>query len=456
MKLVGMYATTLMKPIRAENAVRRSVGSSHVFNQEIKVSTSKKGSSSRSAAKPASKSAGKSVAKTSFPAAPAISSNQTTQAASVHLIGNVKPENVDKLVAAGIPVRHVGDEYVITEDQRQGERRQEERRRQEAAAEAAGVAFQPATMTTAAAPSAPAAPTAAPTTAAPATGPFVQEGTPAAAAAANAPAQPAAAQPQNRRSSDRTLPVVHQVPAGTMAPLAASAPAATPGHAGTDGQKADWKVERDQQQGGQPQVGQPQLSPEYQAQLAALQRQYGIAPGSIPSFGGQPVTTPRSGREQRNNITRPGPDTRTGTIWRCADEISQAQGSWASINQLKSHPDLRNTNDHTIRTQYARWRTFNGISGRQQGAQNGQQMQPQGQQAPQMQPQQQPQAAPMAAVPQASQPQQMTPAPTGPMTDEDYNMYTQMLNRNLLPAHFKAALDAETLRRFHLKQGGQQ
>lgn len=64
----------------------------------------------------------------------------------------------------------------------------------------------------------------------------------------------------------------------------------------------------------------------------------------------------------QNDVTRPKPDTITGSVWAAADEISQAKGSWATIGEVSAK--LPSVADATIKTQYARWRKFNGVTGR--------------------------------------------------------------------------------------------
>lgn len=80
-----------------------------------------------------------------------------------------------------------------------------------------------------------------------------------------------------------------------------------------------------------------------------------------------PAPLPKATKLQQNNITRPADDTKTGLVWRTADAISAGQnGCPASIAQMKEHKDMHDVNDHTLKTQYARWRAYNGVKGRQQ------------------------------------------------------------------------------------------
>lgn len=80
-----------------------------------------------------------------------------------------------------------------------------------------------------------------------------------------------------------------------------------------------------------------------------------------------PAATPaKVNKLQRNGITRPAAGTTTGKVWACADAISAGQaGVPASIAQLKASVHMKDMNDHTLKTQYARWRAYNGIKGRQ-------------------------------------------------------------------------------------------
>jgi hypothetical protein len=67
---------------------------------------------------------------------------------------------------------------------------------------------------------------------------------------------------------------------------------------------------------------------------------------------------------EQNGITRPKPETLCGKIWSVLDGISTKNGAPASIAEAKEHPDVVGMADATIRTQYARWRKFYGVTGR--------------------------------------------------------------------------------------------
>lgn len=63
-----------------------------------------------------------------------------------------------------------------------------------------------------------------------------------------------------------------------------------------------------------------------------------------------------------NGVTRPKADTITGKAWTVFDALSAETGKPAVIaDALKRASDIA---DATVRTQYARWRKFHGITGR--------------------------------------------------------------------------------------------
>jgi membrane protein involved in colicin uptake len=64
----------------------------------------------------------------------------------------------------------------------------------------------------------------------------------------------------------------------------------------------------------------------------------------------------------QNDITRPKADTVTGKCWASFDSISAKTGVPATIGDAIK--DLPGTAEATVRTQYARWRKFHGITGR--------------------------------------------------------------------------------------------
>lgn len=71
---------------------------------------------------------------------------------------------------------------------------------------------------------------------------------------------------------------------------------------------------------------------------------------------------------EQNGVTRPKPGTITGSVWDAADAISKNKGSPAAVSEVAAA--LPKVADATVKTQYARWRKFLGVSGRVQSAED--------------------------------------------------------------------------------------
>lgn len=67
---------------------------------------------------------------------------------------------------------------------------------------------------------------------------------------------------------------------------------------------------------------------------------------------------------EQNGITRPKPDSQTGKAWAIFDQVSNKNGAPASIGETLPMATAQGINEATCRTQYARWRKFNGVAGR--------------------------------------------------------------------------------------------
>lgn len=67
---------------------------------------------------------------------------------------------------------------------------------------------------------------------------------------------------------------------------------------------------------------------------------------------------------EQNGVRRPKTGTETGKVWDLADNLSAQFGQPTPIANLLEVGQAQGLNDSTIRTQYARWRTFHGIAGR--------------------------------------------------------------------------------------------
>lgn len=66
---------------------------------------------------------------------------------------------------------------------------------------------------------------------------------------------------------------------------------------------------------------------------------------------------------EQNGIRRPKPETLCGQVWQVCDSLSEKIGKPVSIKAvLEACPEDFNVNN--IRTEYARWKKFNGITGK--------------------------------------------------------------------------------------------
>lgn len=67
---------------------------------------------------------------------------------------------------------------------------------------------------------------------------------------------------------------------------------------------------------------------------------------------------------QQNGITRPRPDTACGQCWALFDAMSAKMGAPVPVAYALQAAESKGLNKDTAKTQYARWKTFNGITGR--------------------------------------------------------------------------------------------
>lgn len=67
---------------------------------------------------------------------------------------------------------------------------------------------------------------------------------------------------------------------------------------------------------------------------------------------------------EQNGIRRPKPDTKCGRAWAIADELSNELGQPTPIAQLLERATAEGLNEGNVKAEYARWRKFNGITGR--------------------------------------------------------------------------------------------
>lgn len=113
-----------------------------------------------------------------------------------------------------------------------------------------------------------------------------------------------------------------------------------------------------QQNGVHPHIETPPAAmDEFQKKLEALKVEFGVT-------AKVEVKPAKADKKVQNDVTRPADNTACGKIWATADAISLSTHGICPIAALKEHPDMKGVNDHTIKTQYAKWRKFNGVVGR--------------------------------------------------------------------------------------------
>lgn len=67
---------------------------------------------------------------------------------------------------------------------------------------------------------------------------------------------------------------------------------------------------------------------------------------------------------EQNGVRRPGPDGLCGKVWGLADTLSAEMGQAVPIANLLKAGEEQGLNPSNIRTEYARWKKFHGLSGR--------------------------------------------------------------------------------------------
>lgn len=67
---------------------------------------------------------------------------------------------------------------------------------------------------------------------------------------------------------------------------------------------------------------------------------------------------------EQNGVRRPKDGGACGKVWGLADSLSSSLGQPVPISELSKAAGAQGINDSTIRTQYALWRKFHGITGR--------------------------------------------------------------------------------------------
>lgn len=67
---------------------------------------------------------------------------------------------------------------------------------------------------------------------------------------------------------------------------------------------------------------------------------------------------------EQNGIRRPGPNGLCGQVWTLADNLSASLGQAVPIANLLEAGVAQGLNPSNIRTEYARWKKFHGLTGR--------------------------------------------------------------------------------------------
>lgn len=67
---------------------------------------------------------------------------------------------------------------------------------------------------------------------------------------------------------------------------------------------------------------------------------------------------------EQNGIRRPGPEGLCGQVWGLADNLSASLGQAVPIANLLGAGVAQGLNPSNIRTEYARWKKFHGLTGR--------------------------------------------------------------------------------------------
>lgn len=65
---------------------------------------------------------------------------------------------------------------------------------------------------------------------------------------------------------------------------------------------------------------------------------------------------------EQNGVRRPGAEGKCGRVWALADSMSTAQGQMVPVADLLAAGSAEGIGSATVRTQYAHWKKFNGLS----------------------------------------------------------------------------------------------
>ena len=87
-----------------------------------------------------------------------------------------------------------------------------------------------------------------------------------------------------------------------------------------------------------------------------------VAPKTTPEKTGKTI---EANRVEQNGLKRPSTGSTCALIWAACDRITSEKGSTCTSGELFAA--CNGLNECTLRTQYARWRQFNGVTGRLPG-----------------------------------------------------------------------------------------
>ena len=87
-----------------------------------------------------------------------------------------------------------------------------------------------------------------------------------------------------------------------------------------------------------------------------------VAPKATPEKTGKTI---EANRVEQNGLKRPSTGSTCALIWAACDRITSEKGSTCTSGELFAA--CNGLNECTLRTQYARWRQFNGVTGRLPG-----------------------------------------------------------------------------------------
>jgi hypothetical protein len=67
---------------------------------------------------------------------------------------------------------------------------------------------------------------------------------------------------------------------------------------------------------------------------------------------------------EQNGVRRPGPEGKCGRVWAIADRLSAALGQPVPVADVLVEAEAEGLSASNTRCEYARWKKFNGLSGR--------------------------------------------------------------------------------------------